>query len=105
VDVTVTNTGQRAGDEVAEVYLSFPHVKGAPLRALRTFARVHLNAGASQELHFELRPRDLSIVTEAGDPIIAEGEYNLSVGGGQLHTGAQVVTRTFRVNGQSTLAE
>jgi beta-glucosidase len=105
VDVTVTNTGQRAGDEVAEVYLSFPHVKGAPLRALRAFERVHLNAGASQKLHFELRPRDLSMVTEAGDPKIVQGDYTLSVGGGQPHTGAQVVTRTFRVNGELVLPE
>ena len=34
VDVTVTNAGNRAGDEVAELYLSFPDVNGAPLRAL-----------------------------------------------------------------------
>jgi beta-glucosidase len=105
VDVTVTNTGQRAGDEVVELYLSFPDVKGAPLRALRAFQRVHLKAGASQKLHFELRPRDLGMVTEAGDPIIAEGKYTLSVGGGQPLTGAQVVTGTFRVNGQLALPE
>ena len=39
VDVTVKNTGARAGDEVAQVYLSFPDVKGAPIRALRAFQR------------------------------------------------------------------
>jgi beta-glucosidase len=105
VDVTVTNTGPRAGDEVAELYLSFPDVKGAPLRALRAFERVHLNAGASQKLHFELRPRDLSIVTEAGDPKIVQGNYTLSVGGGQPRTAAQVLTRTFRVNGELVLPE
>jgi beta-glucosidase len=105
VDVTVTNTGHRAGDEVAEVYLSFPDVKGEPLRALRAFQRVHLDAGASQKLHFLLAPRDLSMVTEAGDPIIAQGEYTVSVGGGQPHTGAVVVTKTFLVSGQMALPE
>jgi len=105
VDVTVTNTGQRAGDEVAELYLSFPDVKGAPLRALRAIQRVHLNTGASQKLHFELSPRDLGMVDELGSPIIAEGNYTLSVGGGQPHTGATVVTGTFRVNGQLALPE
>jgi beta-glucosidase len=34
-EVTVTNAGNREGDEVAELYLSFPSVPGAPLRALR----------------------------------------------------------------------
>lgn len=105
VEVTVTNTGRHAGDEVAELYLSFPDVQGAPLRALRAFERVHLNAGASQKLHFELSPRDLGMVTEAGDPIIAEGQYTLSVGGGQPNTAAPVVTGTFRVSGQLALPE
>jgi beta-glucosidase len=105
VEVTVTNTGNRAGDEVAEVYLSFPEVKGAPIRALRAFQRVHLNPGASQKIHFELGPRDLSMVTEAGDPIIARGAYTVSVGGGQPLAGAAVVTHTFHVNGHLLLPE
>jgi beta-glucosidase len=105
VDVTVTNTGQRAGDEVAQVYLSFPDVAGAPIRALRAFERVHLEAGASQKIHFEIAPRDLSMVTDAGDTIIAAGEYKISVGGGQPDTGAPAVTGTFRVNGQLMLPE
>jgi len=105
VDVTVTNTGNRAGDEVAELYLSFPDVKGAPLRALRAFQRVHLKAGAAQKLHFDLAPRDLNTVTEAGDPVIAQGEYTVSVGGGQPHTGAAVLTQTFHVDGQLALPE
>jgi beta-glucosidase len=105
VDVTVMNTGGRAGDEVAELYLSFPDVKGAPLRALRGFQRVHLDAGASQKLHFELSLRDLGMVTEAGDPIISPGEYTVSLGGGQPRTGAGGVTQTFHVDGQMALPE
>ena len=42
-DVTVTNTGKVAGDEVVQVYLKFPAVKGAPLIALRGFQRFILN--------------------------------------------------------------
>jgi beta-glucosidase len=104
-EVTVTNTGQRAGDEVAQLYLSFPAVKGAPLRALRAFRRVHLEPGASQKVRFELKPRDLSMVTEAGEPIIAEGKYSLSIGGGQPDTGAPVTAGTFAVKGSVVLPE
>jgi beta-glucosidase len=104
-EVTVTNTGKRAGDEVAQLYLEFPKVDGAPLRALRGFQRVHLEAGAAQKLRFELKPRDLSIVTEAGDPTIAEGKYTLSIGGGQPKTGAPVVQKGFEVKGKLVLPE
>ena len=104
-DVTVTNTGARAGDEVAELYLEFPKVAGAPLRAMRAFQRVHLEAGAAQKVHFELKPRDMSMVTEAGEPIVAEGKYTVSVGGGQPHTGAQVVNGAFDVKGTLRLPE
>jgi beta-glucosidase len=104
-EVTVTNTGDRAGDEIAQLYLSFPAVPGAPLRALRAFQRIHLEAGASQKVRFELSPRDLSMVTESGEPIVAEGRYSLSIGGGQPGTDAQVVTANFNINGKLTLPE
>jgi beta-glucosidase len=105
VEATVTNTGTRAGDEVAQLYLSFPAVPGAPLRALRGFERVHLELGASQTVRFELEPRDLSMVTEAGEPIVAEGAYTVSVGGGQPDTGAPAVAGSFTVKGTLTLPE
>ncbi len=104
-EVTVTNTGKREGDEVAQFYLLFPHVAGAPLRALRGFNRVHLKAGESQTVRFELKERDLSMVTEAGEPIIAEGKYSVSIGGGQPDTGAPSVAGTFQVKGSKALPE
>jgi beta-glucosidase len=105
VEVTVTNTGQLDGDEVAQLYLSFPKVPGAPLRALRGFKRVHLKAGESQKVRFELKDRDLSMVSEAGEPIIAQGMYSLSVGGGQPNTGAPAVAGTFQIKGTKPLPE
>ena len=104
-EVTVTNTGTKAGDEVAQLYLEFPQVAGAPLRALRAFQRVHLEAGASRKLRFELSPRDISMVTEAGEPMVAEGQYAISVGGGQPHTGVPVLTQSFNVKGKLALPE
>jgi beta-glucosidase len=104
-EVTVTNTGKYEGDEVAQLYLSFPNVPGAPLRALRGFQRVHLKPGESQRVHFELKDRDLSMVTEAGEPIIAEGKYSVSIGGGQPNTGAPAVAGTFEVKERKSLPE
>ena len=104
-DVTVTNTGKIAGDEVVQVYLKFPQVKGAPHIALRGFERIHLDAGASQKVHFDLKPRDLGMVTEDGNPIIAQGDYSISIGGGQPDTGAPGVTGKIHVDGQYALPE
>ena len=104
-DVTVTNTGSVAGDEVVQLYLKFPALKGAPRIALRGFQRIHLEPGTSQQLHFELKNRDLGLVTEDGMPIVAEGEYTLSIGAGQPETDAPVVSRKFLVEGQVHLAE
>jgi beta-glucosidase len=104
-EVTITNSGKREGDEVAQLYLSFPNVAGAPMRALRGFKRVHLKPGESQKVSFKLKERDLSMVTAAGKPIIAEGTYSVSVGGGQPNTGATTVAGEFQVKGTRTLPE
>lgn len=105
VEFTVKNAGKVEGDEVAELYLKFPDVKGAPLLALRGFQRVHLGPGQSQKVRFELQDRDLSMVNEDGDPIIQEGEYSLSVGGGQPGTGAPTVTAAFQIAGTKMLSK
>src|SRR5438105_6682585 len=103
--VTVTNTGKLAGDEVVQLYLKFPDVAGAPIRALRGFQRIHLEPGASQKLEFRLNPRDLSMVTESGDIIVARGTYTVLVGGGQAGTGAASASGNFEVNGKIMLPE
>jgi len=104
-EATVTNTGKLAGDEVVQLYLTFPKVDGAPLKALRGFQRVHLEPGATQTVKFELNPRDMSMVTETGDPIVAEGAYTVSIGGGQPGTSAPIVTGNFSVQGTQKLPE
>jgi beta-glucosidase len=104
-EVTVTNKGAVAGDEVVQLYLKFPAVKGAPLTALRGFQRIHLKPGASQKVHFDLKPRDLGMVTEEGNPIVAAGEYAVSIGGGQPDTGAPVASGPIRIDGQFALSE
>jgi beta-glucosidase len=103
--VTVSNTGKAAGDEVVQLYLKFPDVSGAPLRALRGFQRIHLEPGASQTIEFRLSPRDLSMVTEGGNIIVAQGKYTLLVGGGQPGSGVPSVNGEFNVIGQVALPE
>jgi beta-glucosidase len=103
--VTVTNTGKVAGDEVVQLYLKFPDVAGAPIRALRGFQRIHLEPDSRQTVEFHLSPRDLSMVTDLGDIIVAQGKHTISVGGGQPGTGAPSVSGNFEIHGQLTLPE
>ena len=102
---TVTNTGDREGDEVAQVYITFPDVPGAPIRALRGFKRIHLKPGESQQVSFDLKDRDLMMVTTDGNPIISEGKYSISIGGGQPDTGAPGVNSAFQISGSKPLPE
>jgi len=105
VDVDVKNTSQRAGDEVVELYVNFPELAGVPLRALRDFTRVHMNAGEVRHVKLTLQPRDLSHVNEAGDRIVAAGEYVITAGGGQPGTAAAQADAKLTIRGEQKLPE
>jgi beta-glucosidase len=104
VEVDVSNTGERDGDEVVELYLTFPKSPGAPLRALRGFTRIHVSSGATQHVSLTLQPRDLSYVNEQGDRMIASGAYTISVGGG-LPGAAPTTEASLSIRGQQKLPE
>jgi beta-glucosidase len=76
-----------------------------PYAHCEAFSAFTLRRARSQRVRFELRPHDLSMVTEAGDMIVAEGKYNVSVGGGQPYSDASVLTKTFTVKGEMNLPE
>ena len=81
--VDVKNAGSMASDEVVEIYLAHPNAKGAPLRALAGFKRVHLEAGETQKVQITIPNRNLSFVDEAGARRIAPGTVQVWAGGGQ----------------------
>jgi len=60
VSATVTNTGKRAGSEVAQLYLADPSASGEPPRQLAGFQRVNLAPGASTRVSFTVTPQDMS---------------------------------------------
>ncbi|RST32299.1 glycoside hydrolase family 3 protein [Sphingomonas ginkgonis] len=95
VTTEVRNSGARDGDEVAQLYLSFPAVAGAPRLALRGLQRVHLQRGERRALSFDLAPRDLSAVTADGVREVMAGRFTVSVGGGQPGTGAPGRSASF----------
>ena len=105
VEVDVKNASARAGDEVVELYVSFPKLPGTPLRALRGFNRVHVEAGEVKHVKLTLQPRDLSYVNEAGDRLVAAGDYVITAGGGQPGTSAAEADARLSIHGEQKLPE
>jgi beta-glucosidase len=107
VDVRITNTGDRAGDEVAQLYLIPPAGNGFSLRSLEGFERVHLAPHASSMVHFKLNPRELSEVDDNGHRAVRAGEYQLFVGGSSpaADAAAPGTSASFTIAGSKDLPE
>jgi beta-glucosidase len=82
VTFTVTNTGSRAGAEVAQVYASLPAAAAEPPKRLVGWSKVKLNAGESKDVTVDVDPKYLSIfnVEHNGWQLIP-GDYGFMVGG------------------------
>jgi len=105
VEADVKNVSKQDGDEVVEVYLTFPKLPGAPIRALRGFTRVHVPAGKTEHVRLTLQPRDLSHVSEDARILISPGSYTLSIGGGQPGTSVPVAETSFVIDREQQLPE
>ena len=83
VSVAVANTGERAGDEVAQLYVHQRYgTASRPVRELKGFRRLHLEAGARTTLRFTLGPDELSYWNAAaGDYVLDTATFDLWVGG------------------------
>jgi beta-glucosidase len=95
VSVTVTNVGQRAGDEVAQLYIHQRYGSASrPVRELKGFQRLTLAAGESQTLRFPLGPDELRYWNAATrDWVIDTTTIDVFVGGDS--TAAQTVSFTI----------
>ncbi|HJW35944.1 MAG TPA: glycoside hydrolase family 3 C-terminal domain-containing protein, partial [Actinomycetes bacterium] len=95
VSATVTNVGQRAGDEVAQLYIHQRYGSASrPVRELKGFQRLTLAAGESQTLRFLLGPDELRYWNAATrDWVIDTTTIDVFVGGDS--TAAQTVSFTI----------
>ena len=82
VAFTVVNTGDRAGTEIAQLYVCDPDASVyRPEQELRGFARVELGPGASQRVELELGARAFAYWHEGlGDWDVEGGEFELRIG-------------------------
>jgi len=78
----VTNTGARAGADVAQVYVSEPHAKvPRPAKELKGFARINLNPGETKTATVTLDGRAFSYYDADAKKWRADpGEFQILVG-------------------------
>jgi beta-glucosidase len=82
VTFKITNTGQRAGTEIAEVYAALPASAQEPPKRLVGFSRVTLAPGESKVVSVAVEPKYLSIFDEATNSWkLLPGSYTVMVGG------------------------
>jgi beta-glucosidase len=81
VTVEVTNSGTRAGDEVAQLYVQ-DEVGSVtrPLRQLKGFSRITLQPGERRTVTFTLRSDDLAFYDAAARRVVEPGFFTVFVG-------------------------
>ncbi len=111
--VSVTNTGDVAGAEVVQCYLSelgAPHPRA--VRVLKDFAKITLAPGETSTVHFTLRDRDLARwSTTTGSWIVTPGAFTVAVGASSRDLRAEATVTVegeapvFALDATSTMAE
>jgi beta-glucosidase len=82
VSVEVTNTGEREGDEVAQLYLRQDTSSvETPVRSLKGFSRIHLKPHESRTLTFDVPRSELAIWNAEGRWVTEPGAFTVWIGG------------------------
>ena len=82
VQVQLTNTGDRAGKEVVELYSADLYATGITpdVKRLRRFTKVELQPGETTTVRFSLDAKDLAYVNNEGESIVEPGDFDLMIG-------------------------
>jgi beta-glucosidase len=92
--VTVTNTGDRAADEVVQLYVrDLVGSISRPVKELKGFKRVSLAPGESKRVEFTLTPEDLKFYNFDLEYVNEPGDYRLFIG----PNSAENLSTTFRL--------
>jgi beta-glucosidase len=96
VSMDVTNTGDRRGDDVAQMYINDPVASiSQPVRRLRGFQRVTLDPGQKQTVTFNLDKSDFGFYDNRGRFVVEPG--TIDVYGGDSSTAT--MKQSFSVRG------
>lgn len=100
VSFTLSNTGQRQGDEVVQFYVRDVFAQTTrPVKELKGFKRISLNAGQKVEVHWELPVNLLAYYDLDMQYVVEPGDIELMIGSSSQDIR---LTETFSVKGQIT---
>jgi beta-glucosidase len=93
VTATVTNTGQRRGTEVVQMYIR-DRVSSVtrPVKELKGFVKVWLEAGASTTVSIDITPESLAFYDIDMNNVVEPGEFEIMVGTSSRREDLQIVT-------------
>ena len=95
ISVRLKNTGERAGTEVAQLYIRDVAASLVrPVKELKDYCRVALAPGEERELRFTLPKKDLGFYDNAGQYRLEDGLFRIFVGG----SSRDVLERELRVS-------
>lgn len=81
VSVTIKNTGQRAGDEVVQLYIrDLVSSVTRPVKELKDFRRITLAPGESKTVTFTITPDKLSFYNLHMERVVEPGQFDIMVG-------------------------
>jgi len=90
--VGVTNTGDKDGDEVVQVYVKSLDDPDAPIKSLQGFKRVHIAAGATETVKIELNKEAFYAYDEAIDELsLKAGRYQLLYGASSREADLKII--------------
>ncbi|MCL1937042.1 MAG: glycoside hydrolase family 3 C-terminal domain-containing protein [Candidatus Azobacteroides sp.] len=93
---TIENIGDIDGDEVAQVYIQYPHGANLPLKELRFFERKHIPAGKSEKINISIPIAQLAKWSESSKGLVVpKGIYTIYAGS---HAENEAILSTFEVN-------
>ena len=82
VKVTVENTGDRAGEEVVQLYIQDRFAKIVrPVKELKGFKKINLEPRKSQTVEFTLTDAELGYYDNDGNYFVESGVFGVQVGG------------------------
>ena len=90
--IMVSNTGQRDGDEVVQLYIHQQASSIArPVKELRGFQRIHLKAGEQRRIAFCIDREQLQYLNAQGEPALESGLFDIMIGGNSDDTLSKIL--------------